>query len=520
MARAEMLSDGIRSYEDAERSLTNLVVNTSETIQTGARTAQQALLTVSADVGAQLKQTSSEVESALAAVGSGTANAILASARDAQATLVTASTDVTSQIASLAADIERTLQAPSGFGHRRFGPFGAREAQTTLVAASSDAASQVGVAGRRRRTRAVDRRHRHFQQCGSNHRWRTEAQTNPGRRIFRCRQPGQVTAGLSTSNACSIVGTATAEAGSPPARAKPRLPWSPHLPMPQARSSCWLPTSNARCRSSAPPPRKLSPPARKPRARWITASTDVTSQVKSLTADVERSLSMAGTSTAESIVASARDAQGTLVAASTETANHIKSLSSDVERSGCRWPAVPPRKPSPPVRARHRARLSRPLADATSQVKSLAAEVQHSLSVVGNATSEAITAGARSAKYAGYRLLGRAANHVKSLAMDVERTLTTVGATAAAILGSALAKPKLRSRRPPRTRWVDQGDLVRHRAFARRGHCKYHRPHPDSAQNAQSALVAAANEVSSKVKTTSTDIERSVLAASSAFGSA
>ena len=45
MSRAEMLSSGIKSHvEDAERSLTNLVVNTSETIQTGARAAQQALV--------------------------------------------------------------------------------------------------------------------------------------------------------------------------------------------------------------------------------------------------------------------------------------------------------------------------------------------------------------------------------------------------------------------------------------------------------------------------------------------
>ncbi|MFX5825165.1 hypothetical protein ABTE33_20620, partial [Acinetobacter baumannii] len=35
MSRAEMISTAIRSHvEDAERSLTNLVVNTSETIQT------------------------------------------------------------------------------------------------------------------------------------------------------------------------------------------------------------------------------------------------------------------------------------------------------------------------------------------------------------------------------------------------------------------------------------------------------------------------------------------------------
>src|SRR2546423_12817062 len=40
-----------------------------------------------------------------------------------------------------------------------------------------------------------------------------------------------------------------------------------------------------------------------------------------------------------------------------------------------------------------------------------------------------------------------------------------------------------------------------------------------SAQNAQSALVAASNEVSSKFKTTSAEVERTVLAASSTFGS-
>ncbi|MFX6130465.1 hypothetical protein ABTE95_19675, partial [Acinetobacter baumannii] len=41
-----------------------------------------------------------------------------------------------------------------------------------------------------------------------------------------------------------------------------------------------------------------------------------------------------------------------------------------------------------------------------------------------------------------------------------------------------------------------------------------------SAQNAQAALITMSNEVSTKVKTTSADIERSVLSATSAFGSA
>ncbi|MFY0053377.1 hypothetical protein ABTQ00_19110, partial [Acinetobacter baumannii] len=77
MSRAEIISTTIRSHvEDAERSLTNLVGNTSETIQTGARTAQQSLMTVSSDVNAQLKRTSAEVERSLTAVGTGAANSI------------------------------------------------------------------------------------------------------------------------------------------------------------------------------------------------------------------------------------------------------------------------------------------------------------------------------------------------------------------------------------------------------------------------------------------------------------
>src|SRR4029078_4687405 len=88
MARAEELSLGIKSHvEDAERSLTNLVINTSEPIQPAARAAQQSLVSVSSDVGAQLKLTSSEVERALTAVGTGAANSILTSAREVQTTL-------------------------------------------------------------------------------------------------------------------------------------------------------------------------------------------------------------------------------------------------------------------------------------------------------------------------------------------------------------------------------------------------------------------------------------------------
>ena len=46
-------------------------------------------------------------------------------------------------------------------------------------------------------------------------------------------------------------------------------------------------------------------------------------QIKSLAGDVERSLSLAGTTTAETLVTSAREAQTTLTAASTEATNLV-----------------------------------------------------------------------------------------------------------------------------------------------------------------------------------------------------
>jgi hypothetical protein len=143
MARAEELSTGIKSHvEDAERSLTNLVVNTSETIQTGARAAQQSLLTVSSDVGAQLKLTSEEVERALTAIGTGAASAVVTSARDAQATLLAASSDAANHVKTLTADVERTLTA-AGTDTASSILNSAREAQSSLVATSSEAASQI-----------------------------------------------------------------------------------------------------------------------------------------------------------------------------------------------------------------------------------------------------------------------------------------------------------------------------------------------------------------------------------------
>jgi hypothetical protein len=184
---------------------------------------------------------------------------------------------------------------------------------------------------------------------------------------------------------------------------------------------------------------------------------------------------MAGSGTAEAITTGAREAQNTLMSAASDAANHVKSLAADVERS---------------------------------------------LSMAGTGTAEAITTGAREAQNALVTAASDAANHVKSLAIDVERTLSAAGAdTAASILGSAReaqssfavtsadAASQIRTisseiERSLAAVTVSTTDNIQ-----------------TSAQNAQSALVAASNEVSTKVKTTSADIERSVLAASSQFGS-
>ena len=71
----------------------------------------------------------------------------------------------------------------------------------------------------------------------------------------------------------------------------------------------------------------------KRRPRWSAPRPTAADQVKSLTADVQRTLSMAGTATAEAITAGAREAQSTLVTASTDAATQVKSLSADMQRS-------------------------------------------------------------------------------------------------------------------------------------------------------------------------------------------
>ena len=216
--------------------------------------------------------------------------------------------------------------------------------------------------------------------------------------------------------------------------------------------------------------------AREAQSTLVTASSDAANHVKSLAADVERSLAMAGSTTAETITAGAREAQSTLVTASSDAANHVKSLAVDVERS---------------------------------------------LAMAGTSTAEAITAGAREAQTTLVTASSDAANHVKSLATDVERTLTAVGSdTAASILASAReAQSSLAATSAEAASQIKaiSGDVERSLGAVT---AKTTDNITTTALNAQSTLVAASNEVSAKVRSTSAEVERSVLAASGSFGSA
>ena len=184
---------------------------------------------------------------------------------------------------------------------------------------------------------------------------------------------------------------------------------------------------------------------------------------------------MAGTSTAETITSGAREAHSTLVATS---------------------------------------------AEAASQVKSLTADVQRSLSMAGTSTAESITSGAREAHSALVAASTDAANHVKSLAIDVERTLTSVGAdTATSILNSAReAQSSLHATSSEAASQIKSISADIERALSAVTASTTDNIQT-SALNAQTALVAVSNEVATKIKSTAAEIERSVLGASGTLGS-
>ena len=285
MARAEELSLGIRSHvEDAERSLTNLVVNTSETIQTGARAAQQSLLSVSSDVGAQLKLTSAEVERALTAVGTGAANSILTSARDAQSTLVTASADAANQVKSLSSDIERTLSA-AGNSTAASILNSAREAQGTMVTASSEAANHA-------KTLSAD-----------------------------------------IERSLSIAGTSTAEAIVAGAREAQSTLVTASSDAANHVKSLASDVERTLTAVGADTAASILGSAREAQSSLHATSADAASQIRAISTEIERSLSTVTANTTDHIQTSALSAQNTLVAASNEVSSKVMSTSADVERA-------------------------------------------------------------------------------------------------------------------------------------------------------------------------------------------
>ncbi|WP_370157456.1 hypothetical protein [Bradyrhizobium ottawaense] len=208
----------------------------------------------------------------------------------------------------------------------------------------------------------------------------------------------------------------------------------------------------------------------------VTASSEAASQVKSLAAEVHRSLSQVGQSTAETITTSARDAQTTLLSVSAEQ---------------------------------------------TSQVRSLAAEMQRALATAGGATIEALTSGVREAQGSLISASTDAASQIKSLTTDIERTLTAVGAdTASTILNSAReAQTSLTSTSADAASQIRTISTEIERTLSA-ATANATNDIQTSALNAQNALISASNEASSRVKSSSSDVERSVLAASSSFGQA
>ena len=73
--------------------------------------------------------------------------------------------------------------------------------------------------------------------------------------------------------------------------------------------------------------------ARDAQSTLIAASSDAANQVRSISAEIERSLATVTTNTSDNIQTTALNAQNALIAASNEVSSKIKSTSADVERS-------------------------------------------------------------------------------------------------------------------------------------------------------------------------------------------
>jgi len=381
MARAEELSSSIKSHvDDAENSLTNLMLSTSETIQSSARSTQQSLLSVSADLTTQLKQASIEVEQLVGTVGSTAANAIRGSAEDAHASLLAVSSDATSQIKSLTADVERTLTS-AGANTASVLLTSAREAQSTLTGASTDLVAQMqslsttieqtlsGVgattaAALLSGTRdaqatlmaASDDMERSLKEAGSN---AADAVANSTRSAqmtlmtITDQVSGQVKA-LSADLEQSLSTVGTAAVGS------------------------------------------VLSGAQEAQATLVAASSNAAEQVRSLSADVERMLSTVGSDTAAQILRSAREAQGALTGVTADTTEQMKALSSSLVAT---------------------------TSDTASQIRTLAETIEQTLTTTTASSVEAIQSGALAAQTSLVAAANEAGQKAKATAAEIEQAV-------------------------------------------------------------------------------------------------
>ena len=104
-------------------------------------------------------------------------------------------------------------------------------------------------------------------------------------------------------------------------------------------------------------------------------------------------------------------------------------------------------------------------AEAAGQVKSLAADVQRSLSMAGTATAESITSGAREAQGVLVSASADAATQVKSLAADMQRSLSMAGCTPPREIRSL---PPARARPSRNIAWRQRASLGRRRTTSSR----------------------------------------------------
>ncbi len=125
-----------------QRSLALAGNATAESITTGAREAQNTLVTASSEAANHVKSLAIDVERTLTAVGANTAASILGSAREAQASLSGTSADAASQIKAIASDIERSLGMVTATTTDNI-QTSAQNAQSALIAASNEVSSKV-----------------------------------------------------------------------------------------------------------------------------------------------------------------------------------------------------------------------------------------------------------------------------------------------------------------------------------------------------------------------------------------